>query len=93
MISDFKDDTTARIFAGEVPKKFERIARVAQRKLLMIDAAYVLKDLNAPPGNRLEQLQGNRSAYHSIRVNDQWRVCFIWKDGNAHSVVLEDYHS
>ncbi len=90
---DFKDEQTALVFAGRAPKKFERFARVAQRKLLMIEAAHILADLKKPPGNRLEQLKGGRSAYHSIRVNDQWRICFVWKDGGAHSVAIEDYHS
>lgn len=93
MIHDFKDEESALIFDGETPKRFERIARVAQRKLLMLSAAHALSDLKVPPGNKLEQLQGRRSAYYSIRVNDQWRICFIWKDGGAYEVTIEDYHS
>ena len=65
---------------------------MALRKLLMVDAAESLDDLRVPPGNRLEKLKGNREGQHSVRVNDQWRVCFIWKDGDAHEVEVVDYH-
>lgn len=92
MIQSFGDESTRRVFMGEPPKKFERIARAIQRKLLMVHAAHVIVDLKMPPGNRLESLKGNRSGHYSIRVNDQWRICFIWKDGNAYDVTIEDYH-
>lgn len=65
---------------------------MALRKLLMVDAAESLDDLSVPPGNRLEKLKGNREGQHSVRVNDQWRVCFVWKDGDAHEVEVVDYH-
>ena len=65
---------------------------MALRKLLMVDAAESLDDLRVPPGNRLEKLKGNREGQHSVRVNDQWRVCFEWKDGDAHGVEVVDYH-
>ena len=68
------------------------IARVALRKLAMLDAADRLDDLRLPPGNRLEALRGNRSGQHSIRVNDQWRICFRWQDGDAFEVEIVDYH-
>lgn len=78
---------------GKAPKGFPSdIVRAAQRKLTMIDSAVVLEDLFSPPGNRLEALKGNRAGQYSIRINDQWRVCFIWKDGSAENVEIVDYH-
>ena len=71
---------------------FGAIERQARRKLLMLDAAHVLDDLRRPPGNRLEALRGDRAGQHSIRINDQWRVCFIWRDGDAYDVSIVDYH-
>ena len=68
------------------------IQRTAYRKLLMIDAAEDLKDLNVPPANRLEKLKGRRAGQYSIRINDQWRICFNWKDGHADKVEITDYH-
>lgn len=62
------------------------------RKLVAVDAAELLEDLRVPPGNRLEKLKGDRAGQHSIRINDQWRICFRWKDGNAHDVEIVDYH-
>jgi len=61
-------------------------------KLEVLDAAEVLQDLRVPPGNRLEKLSGDREGQHSIRINDQWRICFVWKEGNAHEVEITDYH-
>ncbi len=66
--------------------------KAALRKLDMLAAAHVLQDLRQPPGNRLEALQGNRAGQHSIRINDQWRLCFVWRDGHAHEVEIVDYH-
>ncbi|MGH9543252.1 MAG: type II toxin-antitoxin system RelE/ParE family toxin [Terriglobales bacterium] len=66
--------------------------RVAQRKLAMLDAAHRLDDLKAPPGNRLEKLGADRDGQHSIRINDQWRVCFVWREGNAYDIEIVDYH-
>jgi proteic killer suppression protein len=68
------------------------LRRVALRKLVMVDDAAELKDLRSPPGNRLEELRGDREGWHSIRINDQYRVCFVWRDGNAHDVEIVDYH-
>lgn len=68
------------------------VQRVAYRKLVMLDAAESLQDLLVPPGNRLERLRGNRAGQHSIRINDQWRVCFRWRGGNAYDVEIVDYH-
>jgi proteic killer suppression protein len=68
------------------------LARVAYRKLVMLDSAANLSDLRVPPGNRLEALKGDRLGQYSIRINDQWRVCFAWHEGNAHEVEIVDYH-
>lgn len=93
MIKSFADRRTAAIFQGRVPKGFpQRIVQRAQDKLAMLDAAASLADLRVPPGNRLEALKGDRSGQHSIRINDQWRVCFVWRDGDAHAVEVTDYH-
>jgi len=88
----FADKSTAALAEGRTVKRFEGIAKVARRKLRMIEAAVALKDLRAPPGNRLEKLGGDREGQHSIRINDQWRVCFSWHDGEAHDVEIVDYH-
>ena len=92
MIKSFKDERARIIFQGTVPKKFPiEILRIAQRKIAMLNAAISLVDLRIPPGNRLEALKGNRAGQHSIRVNDQYRICFIWNDG-AENVEITDYH-
>ena len=92
MIVSFRCRETADIFNGEHPKRFQDIARVALRKLDMLDAAAMLEDLRKPPGNRLEALRGDRAGQHSIRINDQWRICFVWHEGNAQEVEIVDYH-
>ena len=93
MIRSFKGKRTAAVAAGETPKGFPPdLVRSAQRKLAMIDAAVELKDLASPPGNRLEALKGKRVGQHSIRINDQFRVCFRWTDGHAEDVEITDYH-
>ena len=69
------------------------VLRLGLRKLLVLDAADALEDLRVPPGNRLEKLKGDRSGQYSIRINDQWRICFEWRDGDAYSVEITDYHS
>lgn len=93
MIQSFKDKETERLFSREFIRKLPAgIARVALRKLLMIDAALTVGDLRVPPGNRLERLRGNRLNQYSIRVNDQWRVCFKWQGSNAYDVEITDYH-
>ncbi len=93
MIVSFRCGKTALVFEGKSPKGFPTdIANVARRKLRQLHAATKLDDLRAPPGNRLEALSGNRAGQHSIRVNDQWRICFVWRDGNAHEVEMVDYH-
>ena len=97
MIVTFKDDGTEDIFNGRSTSAARRtcpvsIWRVAQRKLDQIDSAAVLSDLRAPPGNRLERLTGDRIREHSIRVNDKYRICFIWTDDGPVEVEITDYH-
>lgn len=93
MIESFRDKRTAAVWAGRLPKGFPAdVAGTARRKLRMLDAAARLDDLKAPPGNRLEALKGDRAGQHSIRVNDRWRVCFVWRDGGAHEVEVTDHH-
>ncbi|HXQ51217.1 MAG TPA: type II toxin-antitoxin system RelE/ParE family toxin [Stellaceae bacterium] len=92
MILGFRDRNTERLWDGETVKRFAGIKEQALRKLDMLAAATSLDDLRAPPGNRLEALAGNRKGQHSIRINDQWRVCFVWtKDGTV-EVEIVDYH-
>ncbi len=93
VIRSFADKLTAAIFDGRGVKGVgPDVARQAQRKLRLIDGATTVNDLRSPPGNRLEALAGNRSGQHSIRVNDQWRICFVWKNGHAFDVEFVDYH-
>jgi proteic killer suppression protein len=83
---------TRLIYEGCSPKRFRAIENVAQRKLQMLDAAVDLRDLKSPPGNRLAALSRNRTGQHSIRINDQWRVCFVWTGAGAQNVEIVDYH-
>lgn len=93
MIQSFKDKTTAAVFMGYVVKALpHEIQPLALRKLKMIDASAKIIDLLVPPGNRLEALKRDRKGQHSIRINDQWRVCFRFADGNAFDVEIVDYH-
>ncbi|MCF8033711.1 MAG: type II toxin-antitoxin system RelE/ParE family toxin [Desulfarculaceae bacterium] len=93
MIKSFKDKETERLFHREISRKLPQdIQRVAFRKLRMLQRARSLEDLKAPPANRLEALKGARKGQHSIRINHQWRVCFLWQDGDAHGVEIVDYH-
>jgi proteic killer suppression protein len=93
MIRSFVDRETERVFRRERRTKFgTAVARAALRKLLILDAADGLADLRVPPGNRLEKLAGDRAGQYSIRVNDKWRVCFRWREGDAHDVEIVDYH-
>lgn len=92
MIQSFEcADTESLFFSHPVPR-FKNIERVARRKLLMLQAATQLDALQVPPSNQLELLKGNRRGQHSIRINDQWRICFVWKDDGAHDVEIVDYH-
>ena len=93
MIIGFKCKATEALFRGHEPARHLRsIAKAARRKLDMIDYAGALRDLRAPPGNRLEALKGDRAGQHSIRINDQWRICFVWHPDGAHDVEIVDYH-
>ena len=94
MIESFASDETQKIFFGSVSTKLPKdIQRTARRKLIYLDDAEDLQDLLAPPGNHLEKLKGNRSGQYSIRINDQWRICFVWVDNKARNVEIVDYHS
>ena len=92
MIRTFRCSDTAALFAGERAARFANIAAVATRKLQQIDSATTLQVLRAPPGNRLEQLKAARRGQHSIRINDQWRVCFVWKSDGVLDVEIVYYH-
>lgn len=93
MIKSFSDKYTKELFNRQKVSKFpETILKVAYRKLLMIDAANKISDLNIPPGNKLEKLYGKFSGKYSIRINDQWRIIFRWEDNNAYDVEIIDYH-
>ncbi|MFQ5670710.1 MAG: type II toxin-antitoxin system RelE/ParE family toxin [Acidobacteriota bacterium] len=92
MIKGFRCRETLKVFERLHSRKFVAIQRVALRKLLVLDAAESLQDLRVPPANRLEKLSGDRAGQHSIRINDQWRICFRWKSGNAQDVEIVDYH-
>ena len=93
MIRTFRDPATEALFRRAPSKRFARpLAEAALRKLLVIDAAETLQDLRVPPGNRLEKLVGRRRGQHSIRINSQWRICFVWRDGNAYEAEIVDYH-
>lgn len=92
MIKTFGDKDTEALFDGKRVRRFVRLENPARRKLDYLDAAVVLEDLRAPPGNRLEALKGNRLGQYSIRVNDQFRICFSWHNGHAYDVEIVDYH-
>jgi len=103
MILDYHDQETERIYIEGTSRKFQSVVKAARRKLRMLDTAIFLKDLEVPPGNRLEKLSGDRAGQYSIRVNDQFRICFEWIErnpfpdgkaspGDAASVELTDYH-
>ncbi len=93
MIRDFSDKEAANIWKGTPARRLPAgIQTVARRKLRMLNSAVTLDDLRIPPGNRLEALKGSRHGQHSIRINEQWRICFHWKDGDAYGVEIVDYH-
>jgi len=94
VIESFRSEETKKIFLGKISTKLPKdIQRTARRKLIYLDDAEDLQDLLAPPGNKLEKLKGNRSGQYSIRINDQWRICFEWIDNKARNVEIVDYHS
>ena len=92
MIHTFASAETEALFYSQCVKRFKNIERIARRKLLQIHAATVLESLRIPPGNRLEALRGDLKGLHSIRINDQWRVCFEWRADGAYQVEIVDYH-
>ena len=92
MIRSFKSRETERLFHDERVRRFQAVATIARRKLTMLDSATSLDDLAALPGNRLEALRGDRRGQHSIRINDQYRICFVWEAGEASDVEIVDYH-
>ncbi len=93
MIQNFKCKETERLFRRQSSPKFPpSIQRIAQRKLAILDAAETVEDLRVPPGNRLEKLKGDRQGQYSIRINEQWRICFRWDNGNVLDVEIVDYH-
>lgn len=92
MIQSFADADTEQLFIEEKNRRFAAIARVALRKLMQMNRAAQLSDLAVPPGNRLEALRGDRASFHSIRINDQWRLVFRWTDSGPAQVAIVDYH-
>ncbi len=93
MIENFQCKETEKIFVRQFSKKLPtQIQQVAFRKLRMLNRSSSIQDLRVPPANRLEALSGERKGQHSIRINQQWRICFVWKGGNAHQVEIVDYH-
>ena len=92
VIKSFHCADTETLFNRERSKKFQNIERPARRKLEMLHAAKELRDLAQPPNNKLEALKKDRAGQHAIRINDRWRVCFVWRDGNAYDVEIVDYH-
>ena len=92
MIQSFKCKDTLALYDGRNPRRFRAFVAIAERKLAQLDAAQTLAFLRAPPGNRLEALKGDRKGQHSIRVNEQWRICFVWTDVGPKDVEIVDYH-
>jgi toxin HigB-1 len=92
MIRSFRSRDAAALFQDQPVRRFQAIERPARRKLLYLHRARVLEDLRVPPGNQLEALKGDRKGQHRIRINDQWRICFTWRSGDAHDVAIVDYH-
>ena len=92
MIKGLRNSDTEAAFNRLPVRKFSAIQKVAQRKLAMLNNATDLNDLRTPPGNHLEALSRDRKGQHSIRINDQWRICFVWREGNAYQVEIVDYH-
>lgn len=93
MIKSFRDRDSQKVFERQPVRRWPvSVQRAALRKLLILDAAERLDDLRVPPGNRLEKLSGDRAGQYSIRINDQWRICFQWRQGDAYQVEIADYH-
>jgi toxin HigB-1 len=92
MIKSFRDKDTKAFFEEKAVKRFSGFKNVAERKPTLLDSAAERRDLLGPPANRLEKLTGNRGGQHSIRINDQWRICFVWKNDGPYEVEITDYH-
>ncbi|MGO9519794.1 MAG: type II toxin-antitoxin system RelE/ParE family toxin [Candidatus Korobacteraceae bacterium] len=92
MIKSFRSRETEQVHARQRVRRFRAFERAAQRKLRQLDIAVELRDLRAPPGDHLEAMKGDREGQHSIRINDQWRICFVWRGGDAYDVEIVDYH-
>ncbi len=92
MIQSFKCKYTLALYEGKAPRRFKALLAVAERKLAQLDAAQTLDFLKAPPGNHLEALKGDRKGQHSIRINDQWRICFRWTASGPEDIEIVDYH-
>ena len=93
MVESFRDKDTKKVWDGTYSKQFPKnIQRIGLRKLILIHRSKDINDLRVPPGNRLEQLSGNRKGQYSIRINSQWRICFYWNNGTATEVEITDYH-
>jgi proteic killer suppression protein len=92
MIQSFKCKDTLALYEGKSPRRFKAFLTVAERKLSQLDAAQTLDFMKAPPGNHLEALRGDRKGQHSVRINDQWRICFVWTDTGPTDVEIVDYH-
>ena len=92
MIESFGSRDVERLFDDRDVPRFRSFERVGRRKLLLLHRAVSLQDLRVPPGNRLEELKGDRKGQYSIRINDQWRICFVWREGDAVDVEIADYH-
>jgi proteic killer suppression protein len=92
MIRNFSDKKTEKFFSGERIKTFSGFKKAAERKLVMLDCAEELVDLLVPPANKLEKLSGDRKGQYNIRINDQWRICFVWRNDGPHDVEITDYH-
>jgi len=92
VIQSFRDTDTEKLFLQQRSKRFRFIEKTALRRLIQLNQARSLRDLAAIPGNRLESLKGTRRSQHSLRINDQYRICFVWKDGDAYHVEITDYH-
>ena len=92
MIQSFRDKDTEALYHGQRVRRFEAVQAQAERRLQILDSATSLVDLAGLPSNRLEALHGDRQGQHSIRINDQWRVCFVWREDGPHEVEIVDYH-
>ena len=92
MLKSFRSREAERLYRREPQRRFQAIEQAARRKLRQVDSATKLRDLASPPGNCLEALRGDRAGQLSIRINDQWRICFVWRDGDAYDVEIVDYH-